>query len=329
MFLFRNILALLCCLHFRTTRAVKEGWENAGAYCIDEEVAISVNCNRRGKSALCQNMAESQCKNDFSCKKSFFGGFLSNFLANSATLPSVTCRCNNGLGESLSTRSAFCGQVLDKFSVEPDMFFTSSIRFQSARNIFDYYARELWNAIKSNMSASDGTQFSDRLLSFVCLFAYPQCTTCIEGAHAFFGKTQQYYICYDPRPCWEECSNAIALHPSIRHTIYNCLNGNNALCPNISRYLIVEKIALEIERRHSGKAVSDFEFCKLESVCKQKSISGGLNAYGNGDFVLGYPDDPWMKATFWSIFFLSATAMLSFFLYFALLFCTKMGLPTL
>ena len=323
------IPAIYLWTQFTSVSGVESDLRNSHLCCGAEKDTFLLQCSRRGDIADCSKKYETKCNNEYQCKKSFFGGYFSNFLVDSSTLRTLTCRCNDGLTDSLTTRSDFCGEILDGLSIIRGSYFTSSTRFHSSRNIFDFYAIELLNAIKSNMSVEDNTRLSVELLKFVCLFTYPQCTKCAEGGHAYFGLTQQYYVCYDPRPCWSACSKAMELHSSIKYTVYDCLNGNAILCPNISKYLRKEKISVELTRRNQNLQGSNLEFCKLESVCEQKSIFGGLNYLGSNDIYPRYLRDPLLTGTISCMLLVCIATTVSLFAYFIMLYYTDLGLPSI
>ena len=323
------ISAIYLCSQITSVSGIESDPQNSRLCCGAEKDSFLLHCSRRGGVADCSKKDEVKCSNEYQCKSNFFGGYFSNFLLDSNTLRTLTCRCNSGSTDSLTTRSDFCGEVLDSSSINSGRYFTSSIRFHHSRNIFDFYALELMNAIVSNMSVADSSRLSGELLKFVCLFTYPHCTTCVEGGHAYFGLTQQYHVCYDPRPCWSACSKAMELHSSVKYTVYHCLNGNTILCPNISKYLRKEKISVELRRRNQNLQVSNLEFCKLENVCEQKSISGGLNLLGNNDIYPRYFRDPWITGTISSVLLVCITTTVSLIAYFTLLYHTDLGLPNI
>jgi|TARA_B110000003_G_scaffold256925_1_gene274805 hypothetical protein len=267
---------------------------STGVYCSKNEVTLCA-CDKRGADAACSKKASHSCLNNiYGCRKSFYGSFISNFLGNEKDLMATSCRCNNGISESLSTRSGFCGMVVDNLAINKKQYFTSSIRFTRARNSYDYYAREMWNAIKSNISAAAATTISNDIQSFACAFTFPQCTVCKNSAHMHFGTSIEYYVCFDPRPCWSQCQKVLRLHTSVRSSIFHCLNGDYNMCPNISQSLSMSTIGNELRNMNTSsyKDISDENFCRLETVCEQKSVTGGLASHFMGDFVSTYPKQP-------------------------------------
>ena len=206
-----SLICMMSMMQFESNNGMKlmdscDSKHSNGFYC-DHEQIIQCSCDRRSMNTDCKKKDEYSCKgNSFGCKKQYYGGFLSNFNEESSKLIPTVCRCNNGLDQSLSTRSPLCGLVIDNYAVDKNVYLTGSNRFNYARNSYDLFARELWHALKSNISISEATELSDRLLGFACIFTYPQCSACENMAHSNFIISKEYYVCFDPRPCWKEWS---------------------------------------------------------------------------------------------------------------------------